>query len=388
VLHAIGQLNPGGAENQLVRMLCHDKQEDVEHGIACFWRTEHAHIEDALARAGIPVFYLDKNKQFDPGFVLRLARLVRRWKPDVMHSWLLSGALWGRMGGMLGGCPAMVAAFRNDKLLRFPGSKWIDRFFARHTQFGIANSKRVQRLMLDYLDWPESRIVQIGNGLDTDVFSPKNPDPELRKRLGLPENGRIVTMVGRFAKQKNWPMFARLAKIVTDARPNVCFVTVGRMEDPDSVYEEVKDLVDKAALGPDQIRFLGQRRDVNEILAQSDLFVLTSDYEGMPNAVLEAMGCALPIIATRISGTEEIVMDDKTGFLVEPDDAEGMAERVLYCLDKPEEAEAIGGQAREYVVENFSFERMAQEHRKIYLAAARLRWPERKKFHTDDELAQ
>ena len=369
-------------------MLCHDKQDDVEHGIACFWRTEHAHIETALAKAGVPVFYLDKSRHFDPGFVVRLARLVRRWKPDVIHGWLLSGSMWGRLGGILGGRPAMVAAFRSDNLFRFPGAKWVDLFLARYTQFGIVNSKRIQRLIQNHLDWPESRVVQIGNGLDTSVFSPERPDAERRKRLGLPESGIIVVMIGRLAEMKNWPMFVSVAKIVTEARPNTCFVGVGRTEDPDSVYGEVKDLADKYGLGPDQIRFLGQRRDVNEILAQSDLSVLTSDYEGMPNVVLEAMGCGLPVIATRISGTEELIADDKTGFLVEPGDAEGMAERILYCIDESELAEAIGRQAREFVVENFSFEKMAEEHRNVYLAATRRRWPGQWKFNTDDELLQ
>ena len=388
MLHTIGQLNPGGAEIQLVRMLCHDKQDDVEHGIACFWRTEHAHIETALAKAGVPVFYLDKSRHFDPGFVVRLARLVRRWKPDVIHGWLSSGSMWGRLGGILAGRPAMVAAFRSDNLFLFPGSQWLDLFLARYTQFGIVNSKRVQQLIRDHLDWPESRVVQIANGLDTTVFSPERPDPERRKRLGLPESGTIVVMVGRLTEVKNWPMFVSVAQIVAEARSNVCFVGVGRTEDPDSVYGKVKDLVDKYGLGPNRIRFLGQRRDVNEILAQSNLSVLTSDYEGMPNVVLEAMSCALPVIATRVSGTEELVADDKTGFLVAPGDAEGMAEHILYCIDHPKRTEAIGRQAREFVVENFSFEKMAKEHRDVYLAAARRRWPGRRKFNADDELPQ
>jgi len=358
-------------------MLCNDEQEDVIHGIACFWRTEQAHIEEALHRAGVEVFYLDKGRSLDIGFIIRLARLIRRWKPDVLHCWLLSAVLWGRIGGMLGKRPAMVAAYRNDELLKFPGSKLLDRCLARHTQFGIANSKRVQQLFMNYLNWPASRIVQIDNGLDTDVFSPDTADADKREKLGLPRQGTIVTMVGRFARQKNWPMFVRTAKIVTDARENVCFVAVGRQDDPDSVSDEVKALVDKYALGPDKIRFLGQRRDVSEILAQSDLFVLTSDYEGMPNALLEAMSCALAIVATHISGTEEIVVDDKTGFLVKPDDAEGMAQRIIHCIDNPERACDIGRRSREHVVENFSFERMAREHREIYLAAAGIRWPER-----------
>ena len=388
MLHTIGQLTPGGAENQLVRMLCHGKRDDVEHAIACFWRTKHAHMETALARAGVPVFYLDKRRHFDPGFALRLASLVRRWKPDVIHGWLLSGSLWGRLGGIIGGRPAMVAAFRNDELLRFPGAKWLDLLLARYTQLGIANSKRVQHLIRDYLDWPESRVVQINNGLDTAFFRPEHPSKERRKRLGLPERGTIVVMVGRFAEQKNWPMFVSVAKIITETRPDVCFVAVGGPEDPDGVYGKVKDHIDRCGLGPDQIRLLGPRRDVNEVLAQSNLFVLTSDFEGMPNAVLEAMSCGLPVIATRISGTEEVVSDNETGFLVAQDDAEGMAERIVYCIDQPEKADTIGRQARAFAVENFSFEKMAKQHLDVYVTAIRRRWPGRRMLNTENEPSQ
>ena len=365
VLHTIGQLTHGGAELQLLGLLRHGTGDAFQHAVVCFWRAADEGILAGLKEARCPVFFLDKRRGVDLGFVFRLASLIRSWRPDVVHTWLQSGGLWGRIAARLGSNPPVVSSFRGEEAHRWPGGKYLDRLLAAHTAECVVNSRRLQTVLAERLNRDESEIRLIPNGLEVSRFRREPPDAGVRRRLGLPEAGCVVTMVATMRPVKNWPLFLEVAGRVTAQRPDVTFVAAGG----GPLLEEMKGRAASAGLGPDRVRMLGKRNDVPDILAQSDLFVLTSDFEGMPNAILEAMASRLCVVATRCSGTEEVVVDGETGFLADVGDADGLVRHVLHCVDNPNQAEALGAEARRRAVRDFSFEKMADGHRRAYCRA-------------------
>ena len=365
VLHVIAQLTHGGAEFQLKGLVQHGTGDDFQHAVACLWRSGADDIVDPIRQAGVEVFFLDKHKSVDVAAICRLIALIRRWRPDVVHTWLQSGGLWGRLAAMWAGRPAVVAAFRGEQLHTWPGGKYLDRWLDKHTDVCIVNSRRLQKVLARRLARAEGDIQLVVNGLDGSRFSHPPADPDKRSQLGLPKDGPIVTMVGTMREVKNWPLFVDVARRVAGQRADVCFVGVGG----GPKLGEMRDHCRRVGVEPGPVRLLGKRTDVPEILAQSDLFLLTSDFEGMPNAVLEAMASGLGVVATRCSGTEEVVRDGGTGFLADVGDAAGLADRIVRCLDDAALRESLGQAGRRRVLQEFSFEHMAAGHRQAYVSA-------------------
>lgn len=365
VLHVIAQLTHGGAEFQLKGLVEHGTGDDVEHAVACLWRTGADDIVQPIREAGREVFFLDKKRGLDLGVVRRLANLIRSWQPDVVHTWLMSAGLWGRLATVLAPGPAVVAAFRGEQMHRWPGGKFLDRWLDRRTDMCIVNSKRLQTILADRLGRAPETIPVVVNGLDASRFTPGQPSAGERRRLGLPADGLIVTMVGTIRPMKNWPLFIEVARTVCAENPNVHFVGVGGGPGDDQMLAELR----ASAADLNRLHLLGKRTDVPDLLAQSDLFMLTSNSEGMPNAILEAMAAGLPVVATGCSGTVEVVLDGQTGFVAAVGDADGLAAHVRCCLADADLRASLGAASRQRVLDEFSFERMAAGHREAYLAA-------------------
>jgi len=161
---------------------------------------------------------------------------------------------------------------------------------------------------------------------------------------------------------KNWPMFIESAELVTQTCPHAFFLGVGGGE----LLSEMSARAKALGLYPNRLRFLGKRTDVSEILGVSDVLLFTSNSEGMPNAVLEAMSCGLPVVATRISGTKELVYDGQNGFLVPTCDAQAAADCILRLYKDRMLTQRMGAEGRRIIVENYSVERMAAMHEEVY----------------------
>jgi glycosyltransferase involved in cell wall biosynthesis len=373
VLHLIGQLTRGGAECQLVGLATRGQSEFWEHGIVSFWSERDEGLHAELCRANVPVFYLNKRPGLDLRFLRDVRRTVREWNPDVMHTWLLSASVWGRLASPFLHRPATIVAYRRDETLSFPGARAFDRLLCRRTELAVANSERVRSRLLDHLGCDTEWVRLISNGVDTDRFKPRDPRSAARTALGLPASTRVIAMVARFAPEKNWPMFVDVACQIIRSRRDAVFVAIGHGQELDAA----RRLASEKGISPDRLRFLGKRDDVAQILAECDVSISTSHFEGMPNAILEAMSCALPVVATRVSGSEELIADYDTGFLVPPGDSDAMAARLEECLSDESLRRRLGQRARSFIKQRFSFERMVQEHNDAYDTALRTRFSRR-----------
>jgi len=207
---------------------------------------------------------------------------------------------------------------------------------------------------------PARKLAVVRNGIKP---RPAQADPATAlARVGLPAGSEIIINVARLAPQKGHHLLIDAIPAVLRARPNARFLWVG--EGP--LREELAARLRDEGL-ESRVRLLGKRADVPDLLAAADLFVLPSQFEGLPLSALEAMAAGLPVVATRVSGTTEAVVDGVTGRMVEPENAPALAEAMLAVLSDRALAQRWGAAGRRRVAEKFGAARMAREVDKIYV---------------------
>jgi glycosyltransferase involved in cell wall biosynthesis len=319
-----------------------------------------AYVED-LEAAGIPVFSLSIQRKLpDPRPVLRLARIIRKGRPDIVHSHMVHANLLARIVRPLAPFPVLICSARNidegGRLREFL-YRLTDPLCDLTTQVSQAGLERYVRVGAV----PRHKIRYIPNGVDTERFKP-NPEGRLKVRRELGVNGFVWLAVGRFDPQKDYPnMLQAFARVVRE-RSDTTLLIAG--DGP------LRKAMESMALDlgiSEYVRFLGIRRDVPQLMNAADAYVMSSSWEGMPNVLLEASATGLPIVATNVGGNREVVLDGITGFLVPPRNPEALAEAVLRMMDLPEEKRReMGKAARKHVEDNFSLDRIVDMWEALY----------------------
>jgi glycosyltransferase involved in cell wall biosynthesis len=205
------------------------------------------------------------------------------------------------------------------------------------------------------------RVTVVPNGVDTDRYPAAVDRAEVRRSLGLAPEDRVLIAVGTFKRQKGHVHLLEAFAKVAAGHDDVHLLLVG---DGD-LRPEIERRVAALAVG-ERVHLLGSRRDVPALLAASDGAVLPSLWEGMSNALVEAMASALPVVATDVSGTNQVMIDGTTGWLVPPGEDEPLAAAIEALLEDPARARARGAAGRERVVEAFGARRQAERLAALY----------------------
>ncbi|KKN95063.1 hypothetical protein LCGC14_0181310 [marine sediment metagenome] len=336
-----------------------------EHIVGVFWSGGDPDIIDGLTKAGCEIVCLDKHRGIDMGFQRRLNRLVKTRSFDVMHAWLMSSGLWGRLAEMMTRrrVPTVVS-FRSSEVHTWPGGVGLDRFLDRYADVYICNSLRVRDVWAERLKSDGSDMIVIDNGVDCQKFRPGD-QTAMRTALGIDADALVICAVGSMKPAKNWPMFLEVASKVTTGNPKAVFLGIGG----GPMLDEMRNRLNELGDADGRIRLLGDRTDVADILRASDLLLSTSVVEGMSNAILEGMASGLPVVATRISGSEELVRHDQTGYLCQSRNLDDAVDRVEAILTDPTLALQMSRAARQVAQEAYSFEQMADGHAKAYCRA-------------------
>jgi glycosyltransferase involved in cell wall biosynthesis len=341
---AIGQLSTGGAEGQLRLLAERLGRVDVAATVYCLSGQSEPY-GSLLRDAGVDV------RIVDGGRLERIRSLRRQLDADriaLVHSWLFIANAYAWVAG-LGRGRALVTSARNCKRQ----GRWLDalnrRAFAASAGI-IVNSSEVQHYIEREYGAPADRITVIANAIDLERFRPQ------RRAAGA----RTVVMVGRLVEQKNPLLFVAAAAALHARMPDTRFVLVGDGPLRGAVEAAV------AAAGLDGIcRLAGERRDVDAVLREADLFWLTSGWEGLPNAVIEAMACGLPVVATAVGGTPDLVQDGREGFLVAPGDRDALVARSAEILGDPALYARLSAAARARA-EQFGIDAMVASMRRVY----------------------
>jgi len=352
VCHIITKLELGGAQQNTLFTLSH---LDASRFRAALITGEPGMLDqEAEALPGVDFHQvLTMVRPLRPWRDLRalvsLTLLLRTLKPAIVHTHSSKAGVLGRLAAWFAGVPIIIHTIHGFGLTphQHPLIRYallaVERIVARVTTrfFAVSEASRCQGVYLRL--FPADRCAVIRSGVDLAAFRQGRVDVKAKKQeLGLEPAGPVVGMIAPFKPQKAPLDFVRMAELVHRTRPDVQFLLVG-----DGELRGVVE-VELARLGlSSRTRLTGWRRDVPEIMRCLDVFVLTSLWEGLPRVYLEALASGVPVVGTRVDGAAEVVRDGLTGFLTEPGDVRALAERVLYVLAHPEEANRMGrnGQA-------------------------------------------
>lgn len=352
VLYYTDSLQIGGKERQLVELLKGLKHNDsIEVLLACMDRGEF--YEPDVKALSIPMKYLLRNTRWDPLVLYKFYRLVKEFKPDVIHTNSMMSSAYALPIAKVLGIPLINGSIRNcyqNNSLRWK----LERSLLQFSNFRVANSEAGLRSRGFSLDSPRDFVIR--NGFD---LSRVRGDASKNGNQGGPK--KQVGMVAEFRPDKDFKTFILAARCLV-GRPDVKFVTVGDGE----TFEDMKQL---AADTAEQVQFLGRQKDVENIVSSFSVGVLATFTEGISNSVMEYMVMAKPVVATNCDGLKELVLDGETGFLVPPGDAEALADRIAYLLDHPDEARRMGQAGKKHIENNFSLKIMVDQTVNIYKMA-------------------
>lgn len=356
VLQFINSFHQGGSERQavqLARLLKEGSRHRVH--VACLER--RGVLLDEALRLGVPEIpefsltsFYDRNalKQ-----LRRLAAYLREHKIEIVHTHDFYTNVFGITAAALARVPARVAARRETGGMRTRAQKKVEQSVYRLAHSIVANSEAVRRQLIAE-GVREQKIVTIYNGLDLERMTPVTGDKReaALAMFNLPHDGarRFVTIVANLRHDvKDHPMFLRAARRVRDVVPEAAFVVAGEGE----LTAAMRALAAELGLERD-VFFTGRCEAVGELLAISDVCVLSSRAEGFSNAILEYMAANRPVVATDVGGAREAIVEGETGFLVPAGDDEMMAARIVMLLKDEEHARRMGQRGRAVVEQKFS----------------------------------
>jgi len=368
VLHLRSSATISGPERQILQLAEPLRRRGFELGLLLLHRRKgapsplHPLIHEARSE-GIEAHTLHVDVRFSPQAISSIARRLKEGGFPLLHTHEYKSDLFGLLATRLAGVKAVASARGyTDSTPPLRLYKYIDLIVLRFFSLVMAVSEDLRRQLIS-AGLREEKVITLHDGIDVAAFASgaKERGKELRRLLVDLEGQPLIAIVGRLSPEKGHRYFLESAKIIQALRPEAKFLILG--EGP--LRAELEGLA--ARLGvKEAVSFLGYQRDVAGYMAASDLVVLSSLREGLPNALLEALALGKAVVASRVGGIPEVIRDGETGFLVPPKEPQRLAERVLWLLEKPEEATKMGERGRVRVVSAFSIEGLAQRLAETY----------------------
>lgn len=368
VAHVIETLGIGGAERRLVSDLRWLDRTRYEHRLV--YLTGADDLRPEIEALGIPVEGLGlRSLRQGPAGLMRLVRLLRQWRPHVVHTQVFGADVYGRLASALSRVPLVLSTVQT-----VPYSRELARFYSRKRRMAdqltarlcahqfVAVSDAVRQALVDEFGIPPSRVHVIPNGVDLARFFP-SPDERaaIRDGLGYSEDEWLMLTVGRLIPEKNQAALILAYAAAARHLPQARLLVAG--DGP--LRRELEGLVAEQGLAG-RVRFLGTRPDVERLYRAADLFVLPSLREGLPVSLLEAMASEVPVLASAIPQHREVVEEGRTGWFCSPHDSESLAQAIRAVAARPAEAKAMARQARLEVRDRFSAQALAGRLQQLY----------------------
>jgi len=360
ILFVVNGFAIGGGELkllELVRQMLADFQGRF-HVVVCSVG-QGGPLEERFRALGVRTEIFAKRHKYDLSQVRRVAALLRAEKIDLVQTTLfyadIIGTLAARWAGIRGviSWEAVTQPYGIKHLLAY-------RLASKGFTCAVAVSDAIRHQIITQRHVPEQKTRTIRYGVDLEAFSPSG-NRGLRKSWRIPDRAVVLGTVARFSRQKGHCYLIDAACGILKKYPDVHFVLAG--DGP--LRPELEYRVRSLGIG-ESFHFLGFRHDVRDCVNAFDVFVLPSLYEGLPNAVLEAMACAKPVVATAVDGTPEAVVDGETGLLVPPEDPEALEDALGRLLANRRTMRIMGEKGRRRIENHFALEGQIQQFVDLY----------------------
>ena len=351
VLQVMPNFSLAGAEIMCENLVYALKNQGVDVVVVSFYDQKSA-ITDRLEAAGITVHYLGKKSGLDLSLIGKLKKLFKEERPDVVHTHRYA-MQYAIPAAIMAGVKARVHTVQSIATKELGRGKRIlaKLFYKNHGVVPVALSDAVKGTVVSEYKLPESRIPVIFNGVDLSKCNPK-------KDYAVNDKFRILH-IGRFEAVKNHEMLIRAFDKFYKAHPESELFLVGDGE----LRPNIETLADELELR-ESVRFLGIQSDVHGFLSDADAFILPSVYEGIPMTLIEAMGSALPIIASNVGGIPDMLNNGESAILTVVN-ADAFANAMSSLYEDEQLRRSLGTSALSESV-NFSAEEMAKKYKEVY----------------------
>ena len=309
----------------------------------------HSRLRLEVEAQGMSVSTLPMRGPADLFSIHTLARWLRRWGVDVVNTHSGRDSWVGGLAARLARRPVLLRTRHLDLPLRRSWRNFVHYLPDRIVTCGDA----MRRQLIEDCGFPPHQLVSIPTGIDFDRFVPRVPRAEVRRSLGLEAADFLVLMAGIIRGIKRHEMALRALPPVLETCPHAHLLIAG--DGP--MRPDMERLTVELGLSG-HVHFLGFRDDVADLMGAVDLLLLTSRSEGVPQAVTQALGLALPVVATAVGGVVELVEHERTGLLVPPEDPESVALALLRVATAPEEARVLAEAGRTHVLARYSLQTM------------------------------
>ena len=350
VVHLIDNLRVGGAEKQLVLFCRHIDPERFEQIVVCM--REAGPLEQQLIEAGIRVVVLGKRYKIDPLFFISLVQAFRTIEPDLVMCWLFSANLWGRFAALFFPHIKIIATERVEGDWKRWYHRAIDKLLLRlRTDVLLANSEGVIHYCVEKEKISLEKVRVVFNAIAV---------RERERTLDPVRQFKKVVSISRLTPQKGVDVAIEVAACIHERDAAVQFFIYGAGE----CEEQYRQIVRERGLSA-TVHFMGKDRVYN-IMKDADVFFSASRYEGLPNAIMEAMAYGLPIVATDIGGTNELITHGETGLLAPKDDVATLAGYVMWMLADKAQAGRLGAKAKEVIGNKFLITTIVRDLEEVF----------------------
>ena len=320
-------------------------------------------LRSEFAKWNIPVIEIRKNGGFDWFLPLRLSRALKQHSVDIVHTHNPANWLYGGIAARLAGFPLVHTEHTTCDYHNYHVRRWklIERILARFTDVISAVSESVKDYMVNIVHISPSKLKVVHNAVNLEDFNIQIDRALLKRQLKLKKKDIVIGNIARFYENKDQQTLLRALKIVLDDYKNVFLLLAG--DGP--LKEKMQDLAKDLKINK-QVQFLGNRRDIPNLLKIMDIFVLSSKREGLPIVLLEAMASGVPVVATNVDGNGELVTHNETGMLVLPNNPKALAEVIIQLLKDKARMKKIGINGKNRVEKEFTFATMVRTYEDIY----------------------
>lgn len=364
ILHILGSARRGGTEIMTTRLVSH--MSSAFQNEFCFLMKKGP-IGEELEHEGFKVYYLPlTNPWAIPTVALRLYRLLRANRYDILHLYGLKADSLGRILGKLSGHKRILGGLRSKypSGIKKPWTLWLDRLTFGLSLGYVSNSQAA----IDFLaahGYDRRKFWLIHNGIDIKPFYGRSEAEKeaIRQEYDLPLDRLIITCVANLRSPKGHEYLIQALSELKNEGPDFLTLLVG----DGLLHGKLEELVRELGLEK-QVRFLGSkdREEIPKILAITDIFVLPSLWEGLPTAIIEAMAAGCPVVATAVAGTPEVVVDCETGFLVNSRDPEALGQKMAKLLKDSQLRQEMGQAGMKRIEEHFRLEKMVRGYEALY----------------------
>jgi len=363
ITYLITGLHTGGAEIVLFRLLktAVKQRYNEQFEFQVISIVPSAEIGEKIKDLGVEVTSLEAKSKLNPLITYRLYKKLKNQQPDILHTFLFHANVLGRIVGKIAGIEHIVSAIRNE----YFGSK-IREKIVKWTKNLCDHTTVVSQYTADKLEKrgvisSKNKVITNGVNIEELTLEDKETKQQIKKELKLKKKEPIIIGAGSLTEQKGFSYLIKAIARLSDKYPNIFLMILGSGPKKDKLQQ----LIEKLGV-EENVKLLGRQDNVKDYLQLSNIFVLSSLWEGMPNVLLEAQAVGVPSVATKVSGVSEIIDEGKNGVMVEPQSKGALVDGIETILDQMDTEEAIKKAAKEKIKQEFSLESMTKDYINFY----------------------